>query len=123
MKVLLDTHIFLWASFEPYKLSAKHRSILEDPTNTIFVSAMSSVEIIIKHSIGKLDIDLAVLDNIEEMGFELLDYSNEDALTLKALPMHHRDPFDRMLIAQSINRGLKLMSKDTKFEAYSCDLV
>jgi PIN domain nuclease of toxin-antitoxin system len=123
MKVLLDTHILLWASFEPHKLSVKHRAILEDPTNIIFVSSMSSVEIIIKHSIGKLDIDLGVLDNIEEMGFELLDYSNQDALTLKELPMHHRDPFDRMLIAQSMNRGLKLMSEDTKFDVYNCDLV
>lgn len=123
MKILLDTHMFLWSIAEPEKLSEKFRSRLELPTNTIFVSSITIAELMIKHSIGKLNILFDPVQIALESGFELLDFSPDDALLLKELPFHHKDPFDRMLIAQGIRNKLHLMSVDSKFPLYGCKLV
>ncbi len=123
MKILLDTHMFLWSIAEPEKLSEKFRSRLELPTNTIFVSSITIAELMIKHSIGKLNILFDPVQIALESGFELLDFSPDDALLLKELPFHHKDPFDRMLIAQGICNKLHLMSVDSKFPLYGCKLV
>lgn len=123
MKILLDTHMFLWAIAEPEKLSEKFRSRLELSSNTIYLSSITVAELMIKHSIGKLTIHFDPVQIAVESGFELLDFSSEDALLLKDLPFHHRDPFDRMLIAQGIRNKLRLMSIDSKFPLYGCKLV
>lgn len=123
MKILLDTHIFLWAIAEPDKLSEKFRSRLELPSNTVYVSSITIAELMIKHSIGKLNIHFDPAQVAIESGFELLNFSSEDALLLKELPFHHKDPFDRMLIAQGIRNKLRLMSIDSKFPLYGCKLV
>ena len=123
MKILIDTHIFLWAIAEPHKLSPNHKEALERLSNTIYVSAVTLVELMIKSSIGKLDIDFELIDIIKQSGFELLDFSGEDALGLKEMPFYHKDPFDRMLISQAINRKFYLMSEDSKFEHYDCKLI
>lgn len=123
MKVIIDTHIFLWAVSDPEKLSAKQIEILERPSNIIYVSSVSITEIMIKVSIGKLEIDFEPIAIAKESGFELLDFSSQDALALKEMPFHHRDPFDRMLISQSMNRDFALMSEDGKFEVYGCKLI
>ena len=77
----------------------------------------------IRASIGKLALNFAPLKIATESGFEMLDFSGSDALLLKGLPFHHRDPFDRMLIAQAINRQFPLMSDDRKISRYDCPLV
>jgi PIN domain nuclease of toxin-antitoxin system len=102
MKIIIDTHIFLWAIAMPDKLSEKRRSELETLSNTIYVSSVTITELMIKASIGKLQIDFDPIAIAIESGFEMLDFSGEDALALKEMPFHHKDPFDRMLISQAI---------------------
>ncbi len=123
MKILLDTHIFLWAVAEPEKLSPRQVELIERPSNIVYVSAVSIAEIMIKQSLGKLKIDFDPLQMIGESGFDSLDFSTEDAMKLGELPFYHRDPFDRMLIAQSLNRKIALMSDDGKFKQYECKLI
>ena len=123
MKILIDTHIFLWAIAAPEKLSQKHKEALERLSNTIYVSSVSVTELMIKSSIGKLDVDFDPIAVAKKSGFEMLDFSCEDAFALKEMPFHHKDPFDRMLISQAINRNYTLMSEDGKFKAYGCKLL
>ncbi len=123
MNIIIDTHIFLWALAEPQKISEAKRRELETATNTIYVSAISVAEMMLKASMGKLAIDFDVVDMVKQSGFELLDFSAEDAVGLKSLPFHHKDPFDRMLISQSASRGFALMSDDTKLSLYDCQMV
>ena len=120
MKLLLDTHIYLWALSEPNRLSQKQVIAMEDPTNTVYVSSISITEIAIKASLGKLELVFDPLDAAEKSGFEMLDFSAKDALLLKDLPFHHRDPFDRMLIAQAISRKLIIATQDSFFDQYDC---
>ena len=103
MKLLLDTHAFLWGLSEPNRLSKKQIAAMEDPTNKVYVSSISITEIAIKASLGKLELSFDPIDAAERSGFEMLDFSAKDALLLKDLPFHHRDPFDRMLITQAIS--------------------
>lgn len=123
MKIIIDTHIFLWAISEPEKLNKKYKQALETLSNTIYVSSVSIAELMIKSSIGKIEIDFNPIEIAQESGFEQLDFSSEDALLLKEMPFHHKDPFDRMLISQAINRKFYLMSDDSKFKQYGCRLV
>jgi PIN domain nuclease of toxin-antitoxin system len=120
MKLLLDTHIFLWALSEPNRLSQKQVIAMEDPTNTVYVSSISITEIAIKASLGKLELVFDPLDAAERSGFEMLDFSAKDALILKDLPFHHRDPFDRMLITQAISRKLMIATQDSLIDQYDC---
>ncbi len=123
MNIIIDTHIFLWIVSEPEKLSPQKINIINNPTNTIFVSSITFIEIMIKVSIGKLKIDFDPIETAKNSGFEILDFSAEDSLALKDMPFHHKDPFDRMLISQSINRDYYLMSDDEKFRNYDCKLI
>jgi len=122
MKIIIDTHIFLWAISSDPKLSKKHIQSLETLSNTIYVSSISISELMIKSSIGKLQIDFDPIKIAKDSGFELLDYSVRDSMHLKTLPFHHKDPFDRMLISQAMNRNFKIMTKDSKFALYDCNL-
>lgn len=123
MKILIDTHIFLWAISDPAKLSIKWRAELETQANIIFLSSVSIAEIMIKASIGKFSVDFDPVVVAQESGFELLDFKGEDALLLKDLPFHHRDPFDRMLICQGIQNRMRIMTDDSKFQRYDCSLI
>ena len=123
MNIIIDTHIFLWALAEPLKLSDEKRSALEDLSNTIYISAVSITELMIKASIGKLRIDFNPVAKAEESGFALLDFSAEAALLLKDMPFHHKDPFDRMLIAQSISCNYPIMTEDSKIALYNCRVL
>ena len=123
MKLLLDTHIFLWALSEPNRLSQKQVIAMEDPTNTVYVSSISITEIAIKASLGKLELVFDPLDAAERSGFEMLDFSAKDALILKDLPFHHRDPFDRMLITQAISRKLIIATQDSIIDRYDCQIL
>lgn len=123
MNIIIDTHIFLWAVSEPEKLSTSQINIMNNPINTIFVSSITFTEIMIKVSIGKLKVDFDPIKTAKDSGFTILDFSSKDSLALKNMPFHHKDPFDRMLISQSINRDYHIMSDDGKFENYDCKLI
>ena len=123
MKLLLDTHIFLWALSEPNRLSQKQVIAMEDPTNTVYVSSIVITEIAIKTSLGKQELVFDLIDAIERSGLEMLDFSAKDALQLKDLPLHHRDPFDRVLIAQAISRKLIIATQDSRIDQYDCHIL
>ena len=120
MKLLLDTHTFLWALSEPNRLSKKQITAMEDPTNKVYVSSISITEIAVTASLGKLELSFDPIDAAERSGFEMLDFSAKDALLLKDLPFHHRDPFDRMLITQAISRKLIFVTQDSLMDPYDC---
>lgn len=119
----MDTHIFLWAVSTPDKLSDRWCLELESQVNQVYLSAISVAEIMIKSSIGKLNVNFDPADIAEKSGFDLLDFTANDALLLKDMPFHHRDPFDRMLIAQGVQNRMYLMTDDSKFRLYDCRLL
>ncbi|WP_286819046.1 type II toxin-antitoxin system VapC family toxin [Desulfobacter sp. UBA2225] len=123
MRILVDTHIYLWMLSCPEKLSDARRYELESSVNEVFFSSISIAELMIKHSIGKINITFNPLEMAMEMGLETLNFTGEDALLLKSLPFFHKDPFDRMLIAQSMTNKLALMSDDSKIKKYDCKLI
>lgn len=123
MKIILDTHIFLWVLTEPEKLNQEYLGHILDISNEIFVSSIAIAEIAIKNSIGKLNFDFDIGDAVQMSGFEPLDFNVEDAIELMRLPFHHKDPFDRMMISQSITRNYYIISDDYKFKSYPCKLL
>lgn len=123
MNIIADTHIFLWALSEPARLTAPQRVELETPANAIWLIAISVAQIAIKASLGKLVFNIDILQAARDSGFEILEYSAEDAFPLKELPFHHRDPFDRMLVSQAMTRDYVIMTSDKKFEQYPAGLV
>ena len=123
MNILIDTHIFLWALSAPSKINVQKRAELETLSNTVYVSSITIAEMMIKASIGKLRIDFDPVDLAKQSGFELLDFSGRDASLLQAMPFHHKDPFDRMLIAQSITHKCHIMTDDKKFSLYECRML
>jgi len=123
MNVLIDTHIFLWALAEPKRLNAFHKQELVSPTNKVWLSSISIAELMIKSSIGKLQIDFDPVEQAETINEAVALLASEDAGRLGDLPLHHRDPFDRMLIAQSLSKNLCIMTEDVKFSAYECALI
>ena len=123
MKIIIDTHIFLWALSSPEKIARNRRAELESRSNVVYVSSISVAELMIKASIGKLSVDFDPVEMIAQCGFEPLSFRGEEALLLKSLPFHHRDPFDRMLIAQGIVNQYPIMTDDARFRAYGCRLV
>ena len=122
MRTLLDTHAFLWWISDSRRLSASSRRVIEDETNTILVSAASAWEITTKHRIGKLAraevLALDVTGSIAGQGFEELAITVDDAARAGRLPGLHRDPFDRVLIAQALARDMAIVSADRVFDGY-----
>ena len=127
MRILLDTQIWLWVLGEPSRLSAAGRARLRSPSNAFYLSAATIWEIVIKHVAGKLrlpDEPVAYLrGRLAETPAAVLPITPEHALQLALLPLHHRDPFDRILIAQAQVEGLHVMTADRQFRAYPVDLV
>ena len=123
MKYLLDTHYLIWAITETSKLSKNVKIIIENPKNTILVSAISFWEISLKFSLGKLDLGPLQPENFqtacEQMGCEILDLNAETSSTYhQLLPKYHTDPFDRMLIWQAIKNNYTLISDDVNVQKY-----
>ncbi|MDQ3373513.1 MAG: type II toxin-antitoxin system VapC family toxin [Acidobacteriota bacterium] len=123
MKLLLDTHTLLWFIAGNTNLSAFARSLIEDVSNEKFVSIASIWETAIKISIGKMSLstpfDILFPHQLEINGFELLPVKVEHTSVVTTLPFHHRDPFDRLLIAQVIEEKMTLVSVDEIFDDYS----
>ncbi|MBI5160229.1 MAG: type II toxin-antitoxin system VapC family toxin [Micrococcales bacterium] len=122
MRLLLDTHAFLWFLAGDRRLSGTARRRIEDSRHERFLSMASVWEMAIKSSLRKLDIDdplAAVVDQgTRESGIALLRISKEHALGVADLPWHHRDPFDRLLAAQAIAEEMSIVSVDPAFDAY-----
>lgn len=123
MKYLLDTHAFLWTLAKTGNLSKRALSVIKNPDNEIFVSAVSLWEIAIKVRIQKLNLDTVRPDELiafaEKMQFQLIDLSAEEAASYYQLnEPTHNDPFDRMLIWQSILRNMTLITKDKQFKNF-----
>jgi PIN domain nuclease of toxin-antitoxin system len=122
MRLLLDTHALLWSFNSDPSLSAEARRVIEDGSNEIFVSAASAWEIATKVRLGKLptgyDLILDLNSYLMQLGFESLSVSTKHAVRAGMLPGGHRDPFDRMLIAQSQTEDLPIISNDRIFDHY-----
>jgi PIN domain nuclease of toxin-antitoxin system len=121
MNYLLDTHILLWTLVDPDRVPAPMRRIVEDTGNRVWFSAASIWEIAIKHSLAKADFTVqpaAIWKAARETGLEELAVTAEHAVGVDALPWLHRDPFDRLLVAQARVAGLKLLSVDPEVNAY-----
>ena len=122
MRVLLDTHAFLWWVADSTKLSASAHRAIGDEDNDVFVSAASAWEIATKHRLGKLPgaeaLAVDIVGTISDQGFDKLPIGVEDAARAGALPGIHRDPFDRVLIAQAMKRNLVLISNESRFDQY-----
>ena len=123
MKLLIDTHVFLWLLSCPEKLTKKRLYELESPSNEVLLSSMSIAELMIKSSIGKIRIEFDPIEMAEKMRLVILDFSGTHAMALGDLPLFHKDPFDRMIIVQAICDKLTLVSDDTKFLNYDCKLI
>ncbi|MBX3508387.1 type II toxin-antitoxin system VapC family toxin [Parvibaculum sp.] len=122
MQLLLDTHTFIWWMTNDGALPATMRKAIADETNPVFLSAASAWEMTIKHRTGKLPVVAGFIADvpsaIEDQGFIELPISILHGQMAGALDGHHKDPFDRMLIAQALAEDLTIASNDTKFDAY-----
>jgi PIN domain nuclease of toxin-antitoxin system len=127
MKLLLDTHIFIWWADQPEKLSQAALSALKDEANELLLSVASVWEMQIKIQLSKLKLSLPLKELIKNQqdinALSVSPVTLTQVLALDALPFHHKDPFDRLLIAQSIEEDLTLVSADSQFSAYSVKLL
>jgi len=127
VKLLLDTHTFIWLDSNPSRLSERVRSLLQDPNNTLFLSVVSIWEIQIKTQIGKLQLSIPLAELVKSQRqanmIEILPVSLSHVLALDHLPLHHKDPFDRLLIAQANLEDATLVSQDEILSSYSVQLI
>jgi PIN domain nuclease of toxin-antitoxin system len=127
MKLLLDTHVFIWWANEPEKLSQKALAGLLETSNDLILSVVSAWEIQIKIQLGKLRLRQSLAELVksqrETNELQILPLELGHVLTLDTLPFHHKDPFDRLLIAQCVSERLTLVTADDSFSAYSVKLL
>ena len=123
MNILLDTHVLLWWLDDNPVLSDKARMPISDGGNLIFVSAAVIWEIRIKQSLGKLDIPQDFRRVLEQQPFEFLPITVEHAHAVGDLPLVHRDPFDRMLVAQAKTEGFTILTRDRLFKEYKVSTI
>lgn len=127
MKLLLDTHAFLYWDMHKEKLSDKALELLENPQNDLYLSLVSIWEIQIKMQIGKLTLTLPLPTTIQAHQqanqIQLLPITPAHIYNLSQLPFHHKDPFDRMLLSQAMTEDVALLSQDSKFAAYGANVI
>jgi len=122
MNLLIDTHALIWFITDNDKLPLKTKQLIENKENNCFVSIASYWEIGIKNSIGRLELnsDLkTIFQIIEETGFETLPITTNQILRNASLEIHHQDPFDRIIIAQSLIEKMTIITRDSQFEKYN----
>ena len=126
MRLLLDTHVFLWWVFDDPRLSSAARDLIADPAAEILFSAVSGWELAIKARTARLDLpeDVPgfVRDQVRRNRLRVLPVELPHALRVHALPDHHRDPFDRLLVAQAQVEAVPLLSRDTQLAGYEVEL-
>jgi len=124
---IIDTHAFLWLVEGDTKLSDKAQVTIRDPRNLIYISSASLFEIAIKVSIGRLDIGRTfaklVEDHVDGNQIRILPVLAHHLDAYRVLPLYHRDPFDRIIIAQAISEGWEVISKDTELSKYDLQLI
>lgn len=121
MRLLLDTHVFIWWDSDPGQLSPSASAALRDPANEVFLSVVSAWEVVIKAQLGKLTLRLPLADIVAQQqanGIRLLDVTLPHVLGVEGLPAAHKDPFDRLLAAQAIVEGMELVTADAVFAHY-----
>lgn len=123
MKLLLDTHVFLWASTRDKKLTKRIQAAIASPRNQIYISAATAWEISIKRSSHKLKIPVDLEGALAEAKMFPLNISFQHAIAAGELPRHHDDPFDRLMIAQARIEKLRIVTHDEIFEKYDVDLL
>ncbi|HEY4633092.1 MAG TPA: type II toxin-antitoxin system VapC family toxin [Candidatus Limnocylindrales bacterium] len=123
MILLLDAHALLWWLDDDPTLSDAARTAIADPSTDVLVSAATVWEISIKRALGKLDAPDGLVEAIEASGFGGLPVTLADGEAVAALPAHHRDPFDRMLVAQAGRIDAAIVSRDAAFDAYDCAVL
>ncbi len=127
MRLLLDTHTFIWAATLDERLSSKAKQLLLDSDNELFFSTASIWEMAIKTSLGKLilkqPIEQTINEQIQINGLQILNVESAHALAMASLPWHHRDPFDRLLICQSKLEKLIILGRDSVMDTYGVDRV
>jgi PIN domain nuclease of toxin-antitoxin system len=121
--LLLDAHTVLWWLADDPNLGADARTAIADPANDVLVSAATVWEVAIKRALGKLESPDGLIDALEIVGFDVLPIAGRDAEAAGALPPHHRDPFDRMLVAQAQRLGALIVSRDPAFADYEADVL
>jgi PIN domain nuclease of toxin-antitoxin system len=116
--LLVDTHALLWWLSGDRRLPRRSRDRIADPENHVFASAVSAWEVAIKTALGKLDAPGHLVEAVEESGLSWMAVEPREAYAAGGLPMHHRDPFDRLLVAQSLERAVSIVSHDEVFDSY-----
>lgn len=123
MRLLLDTHAFIWYATDSSRLSTTARSLIDNGDNDILLSTASVWEMAIKHSIGRLNFSRPFMEFIKQQiainRIEILEISFDHIEVVASLPLHHRDPFDRLIIAQSMAEQIPILSVDTIFDNYT----
>jgi PIN domain nuclease of toxin-antitoxin system len=127
MKLLLDTHVVLWALSEPRRLSAQARTSMSKSSVELAVSAATVWEVAIKARLGKLRLPGSaaawLIPAVDELGVQWLDVTAAHAATVESLPLHHRDPFDRLLVAQAMGGGWTIVTADDAFVDFGVPLM
>jgi len=127
MRVLLDTHAFLWFVRQDPRLSANAHALIMDPDTDLLLSVASAWEMVIKVALGRLkftkDVDQFLREHLTTNSITPLSIQLQHATTVGNLPAHHRDPFDRMIIAQAISEQIPVITNDPEFKKYSAQLV
>jgi PIN domain nuclease of toxin-antitoxin system len=126
MKVLLDTHTFIWWDSDPSKLSAQVLTLLQDPATTVFLSVVSVWEMLIKRQLGKLTLRMPLATLVAQQqanGIQILSITLGHVLAVESLPTPHKDPFDRLLVAQANVEGTVLLSADSVFAQYPVNVL
>ena len=127
MRLLLDTHVWLWSILEPHRLGQKARALMEDAENHLILSAASSWEITIKYNLKRLPLPeppaTFILSRLTRDGIEAMPVHHNHVCAVAELPRHHRDPFDRLLVAVSQQEDLPLLTTDRQFLAYDIAVI
>jgi PIN domain nuclease of toxin-antitoxin system len=123
VRLLLDTHIFLWWDRHLRRVPRDLRAAIEDAGNQIFVSSATVWEVAIKRATGKLQFDAPIVETVERLGFELLPITGLHAEHAGGLPRHHNDPFDRLIIAQAYLEGMVLGTHDRLMRPYGVAMI
>ncbi|NNU69547.1 MULTISPECIES: type II toxin-antitoxin system VapC family toxin [Rhizobium] len=124
MRLLLDTHALLWWLNDDDRLGSHMRSLISDPENDVLVSVVSLWEITVKLRIGKLVADIdEILAVLPDQGFDRLDIADSHLIALGKLPLHHRDPFDHLLMAQAVAEGAHFVSEDQNVPLYGIEFL
>lgn len=127
MRLLLDTHVAVWLSSQPSLVPAGVKKLISDPANEIFVSSISIFEIAVKRKTGRSDAPpmsaAEASQNFAASGYQFLHVKPEHAAAVETLKVHHKDPFDHLLIAQAIAEPMYLVSDDAKIALYDCPRI